>query len=113
AGQPRQGPWPSGRCGPGQVRGRFGDRLAWASSLAAWRGDPPVRAVTYLPRRLVMNSSHFKAAIARWPDLLAAPPEISHADIAANGWSAWPSYSPRPYEEGGGQSEQRHSTAAG
>jgi hypothetical protein len=34
-----------------------------------------------------MNSSHFKAAIARWPDLLAAPPEISHADIATDGWS--------------------------
>ena len=51
------------------------------------RGDPPARAVTYLPRRLVMNSSHFKAAIARLPHLLAAPAEISHADMAADGWS--------------------------
>ena len=32
-------------------------------------------------------SSHFKAAIARLPDLLAAPPEIIHADIAGDGWS--------------------------
>jgi len=28
-----------------------------------------------------MNSSHVTAAIARWPDLLAAPAGISHADI--------------------------------
>jgi quinol monooxygenase YgiN len=34
-----------------------------------------------------VNSSHFKAAIARLPDLFAAPPEIIHADIAADGWS--------------------------
>lgn len=34
-----------------------------------------------------VNSGHFKAAIARLPDLLAAPPEIIHADIAADGWS--------------------------
>jgi quinol monooxygenase YgiN len=34
-----------------------------------------------------VTSSHFKAAIARLPDLLAAPPEIIHADIAADGWS--------------------------
>lgn len=33
-----------------------------------------------------VNSSHFQAAIARLPDLLAAP-EIIHADIAADGWS--------------------------
>jgi quinol monooxygenase YgiN len=32
-------------------------------------------------------SGHFKAAIARLPGLLAAPPEIIHADIAADGWS--------------------------
>jgi quinol monooxygenase YgiN len=35
-----------------------------------------------------VNSSHFAAAIARLPDLLAAPPEIIHADIAADGWSS-------------------------
>jgi quinol monooxygenase YgiN len=35
-----------------------------------------------------VNSSHFAAAIARLPELLAAPPEIIHADIAADGWSA-------------------------
>jgi quinol monooxygenase YgiN len=34
-----------------------------------------------------VHSSHFKTAIARLPDLLAAPPEIIHADIAADGWS--------------------------
>ena len=34
-----------------------------------------------------VDSGHFKAAIARLPDLLAAPPEIIHADIAADGWS--------------------------
>ena len=34
-----------------------------------------------------VNSGHFKAAIARLPDLLAAPPEIIHADITADGWS--------------------------
>ncbi len=34
-----------------------------------------------------VSSSHFKAAIARLPDFLAAPPEIIHADIAADGWS--------------------------
>jgi len=32
-------------------------------------------------------SGHFKAAIARMPGLLAGPPEIIHADIAATGWS--------------------------
>ena len=35
-----------------------------------------------------VSSAHFKAAIARLPDLLAAPPEIIHADIAAGGWSS-------------------------
>lgn len=34
-----------------------------------------------------VSSGHFKAAIARLPDFLAAPPEIIHADIAADGWS--------------------------
>ena len=34
-----------------------------------------------------VSSSHFKAAIARLPEFLAAPPEIIHADIAAAGWS--------------------------
>jgi len=34
-----------------------------------------------------VSSIHFKAAIARMPDLLAAPPEIIHADIDAEGWS--------------------------
>jgi len=32
-------------------------------------------------------SSHFKEAIARMPGLLASPPEIIHADVAADGWS--------------------------
>jgi len=32
-------------------------------------------------------SGHFKAAIAQLPGLLAAPPEIIHADIVADGWS--------------------------
>jgi quinol monooxygenase YgiN len=34
-----------------------------------------------------VSSSHFKAAIARLPDFLAAAPQIIHADIAADGWS--------------------------
>lgn len=34
-----------------------------------------------------VSSGHFQAAIARLPDLLAAPPEIIHADIAADGRS--------------------------
>lgn len=34
-----------------------------------------------------VGSSHFSAAIARMPELLAAPPEIIHAAIAADGWS--------------------------
>ena len=32
-------------------------------------------------------STHFKTAIAMLPGLLAGPPEIIHADIAADGWS--------------------------
>jgi quinol monooxygenase YgiN len=32
-------------------------------------------------------SIHFKTAIAMLPELLAGPPEIIHADIAADGWS--------------------------
>jgi quinol monooxygenase YgiN len=32
-------------------------------------------------------SSHFKVAIPRIPGLLAAPPEIIHADISPEGWS--------------------------
>ena len=34
-----------------------------------------------------VDSGHFKAAIARMPGLLAGPPEIIHADLAADGWS--------------------------
>ncbi len=34
-----------------------------------------------------VDSSHFKAAIARMPELLAAPPEIIHANLPAGGWS--------------------------
>jgi quinol monooxygenase YgiN len=34
-----------------------------------------------------VNSSHFKEAVARLPDFLAAPSEIIHADIAVDGWS--------------------------
>jgi quinol monooxygenase YgiN len=34
-----------------------------------------------------VTSDHFKAAIAQLPGLLAAPPEIIHADIASDGWS--------------------------
>jgi len=33
-------------------------------------------------------SSHFKTAIAQLPGLLAGPPEIIHADVPADGWSA-------------------------
>jgi quinol monooxygenase YgiN len=33
-------------------------------------------------------SSHFKTALARLPGLLAGPPQIIHADIPAEGWSA-------------------------
>lgn len=32
-------------------------------------------------------SGHFKPAIAQMPGLLAGPPEIIYADIAADGWS--------------------------
>lgn len=32
-------------------------------------------------------SDHFKAAIAQMPGLLAAPPELIYADIAADGWA--------------------------
>jgi quinol monooxygenase YgiN len=32
-------------------------------------------------------SGHFKTAVAQMPGLLAEPPEIIHADIAADGWS--------------------------
>ena len=35
-----------------------------------------------------VNSGHFKAAIARMPDLLAGPPQIVHADLPASGWSS-------------------------
>jgi len=34
-----------------------------------------------------VTSSHFKAALARLPGLLAGPPEIINADVAADGWS--------------------------
>ena len=34
-----------------------------------------------------VDSGHFKAAIARLPGLLAAPPEIVHADLPVDGWS--------------------------
>lgn len=34
-----------------------------------------------------VTSSHFKAAIAQLPELLAGPPEIVHADVPADGWS--------------------------
>ena len=34
-----------------------------------------------------VNSGHFKAAIARMPELLAGAPEIVHADLPADGWS--------------------------
>jgi len=34
-----------------------------------------------------VDSDHFKAAIARMPALLAAPPEIVHADLPVDGWS--------------------------
>ena len=34
-----------------------------------------------------VNSGHFKAAIARMPGLLAAAPEIVHADLPVEGWS--------------------------
>lgn len=34
-----------------------------------------------------VNSEHFKAAIARLPDLLSAAPQIVYADIDAVGWS--------------------------
>jgi quinol monooxygenase YgiN len=33
-----------------------------------------------------VNSTHFKAAVARMPDLLAARPQIIYADITAEGW---------------------------
>ena len=36
---------------------------------------------------LRVTSSHFKAATARLPDLLAGPPEIVHAGVPADGWS--------------------------
>jgi quinol monooxygenase YgiN len=41
-------------------------------------------------------SSHFKAAIAQLPGLLAGPPEIIHADIPADGWSAMAELQPGP-----------------
>jgi quinol monooxygenase YgiN len=41
-------------------------------------------------------SSHFKAAIARMPGLLAEPPEIIHAEIAADGWSRMAELQPDP-----------------
>ena len=34
-----------------------------------------------------VNSDHFKAAIARLPDLLAARPQIIYADIPAEDWA--------------------------
>ena len=34
-----------------------------------------------------VSSPHFKAAITRLPEVLAEPPEIVHADLAADGWS--------------------------
>jgi len=34
-----------------------------------------------------VNSEHFKAAVARMPDLLAARPQIIYADIPAEGWA--------------------------
>jgi quinol monooxygenase YgiN len=34
-----------------------------------------------------VDSDHFKAAIARMPELLAAPPTIIHADLPVDGWS--------------------------
>ena len=35
-----------------------------------------------------VSSAHFKAAIARLPELLAGPPEIVHGDLPADGWSS-------------------------
>jgi quinol monooxygenase YgiN len=34
-----------------------------------------------------VGSAHFKAAIARMPELLAGEPEIVHADLPVDGWS--------------------------
>ena len=34
-----------------------------------------------------INSEHLKAAIARMPGLLAATPEIVHAELPADSWS--------------------------
>ncbi len=34
-----------------------------------------------------VNSEHFKAAVAKMPDLLAARPQIIYADIEAQGWA--------------------------
>jgi quinol monooxygenase YgiN len=34
-----------------------------------------------------VNSEHFKAAIARMPDLLSARPQIIYADIPAEDWA--------------------------
>jgi quinol monooxygenase YgiN len=34
-----------------------------------------------------VNSEHFKDAVARMPDLLAARPQIIYADIAAKDWA--------------------------
>lgn len=43
-------------------------------------------------------SAHFKTAIARMPGLLAEPPEIINADIAADGWSRMAELQPGPGE---------------
>jgi quinol monooxygenase YgiN len=58
----------------------------WARSLDDPNEIVLIEAFTDVPGAAHVDSGHFRAVIARQPELLSTAPQIVHADTDAAGW---------------------------